>query len=86
MGKRIRNQIDFNFLDFKPYVISFLFESFVLGFSFGDLPIWRNLEYFIIFIYFQAAASALFAVSVLNVEKNIMQYFENSTQINMPAT
>ena len=41
------------------------------------------LKYYVIFIYFQAAVSALLAVSVLYVEKeikiNIMKYFEIST-------
>ena len=40
------------------------------------------LKYYVIFIYFQAAVSALLAVSVLYFEKkikiNITLYFENS--------
>ena len=44
----------------------------------------RISEYYVIFIYFQAAVSALLAVLVLYVEKNLNEYyaiFDNSTNI-----
>ena len=46
----------------------------------------RLSEYYVVFIYFQAAVSALLAVSVLYVEKNQNKYyviFENSTNIKL---
>ena len=47
----------------------------------------RIFEYYVIFIYFQAAVSALLSVSVLYVEKNQNKYyiiFENLTIRHIP--
>ena len=49
----------------------------------------RIVEYYVIFIYFQAAVSALLAVSGLYVEKNQNNYyviFDNSTQYTYQIT